>query len=130
MNPLSPPPTLPSLLQKAKGLYLLWYGYYQILPKTHRFTLGQKIDNLLTEVIEAIAIAIFLKPEEKIPYVRLAIRKTDTLKIFFMILWETKSLDNKKYITLSEKLSEIGKMLGGWNGQLSKPVKQNFPDKQ
>lgn len=107
----------------------MWYGYYLILPKNHRHTLGQKIDNLLTEIIEAIAIAIFLKSEEKIPYVRLAIRKTDTLKIFFMVLWETKSLDNKKYIALSEKLSEIGKMLGGWNGQLSKS-KQNSPKNQ
>lgn len=121
LNQLSPPPTLPSLLQKVKALYLLWYGYYLVLPKTHRHTLGQKADNLLTEIVEAIAIAIFLKPEEKIPYVRLAIRKTDTLKIFLLILWETKSLDNKKYITISKKLSEIGKMLGGWNGQLSKP---------
>lgn len=35
-------------------------------------------------------------------------------------LWETKSLDNKKYIALSEKIDEIGRMLGGWNGQLTK----------
>lgn len=74
----------------------------------------------MVEIIEAIAIAIFLKPEEKLPYVRLAIRKADTLKIFLMLLWETKSLDNKKDIVLSEKLNEVGKMLGGWNGQLSK----------
>jgi hypothetical protein len=37
-----------------------------------------------------------------------------------MILWETKSLDEKKYIALSIKLDEIGKMLGGWRGQLQK----------
>jgi hypothetical protein len=55
-----------------------------------------------------------------LPYIRRAIQKTDTLKILLMILWETKSLDNKKYIALSVKIDEIGKMLGGWNGQLSK----------
>ncbi len=65
--------------------------------------------------------------EEKLPYVRLAIRKVDTLKIFLMILWETKSLDNKKYIALSLKIDEIGRMLGGWNGQLQK---QNSPNKE
>lgn len=43
-----------------------------------------------------------------------------------MILWETKSLDDKKYIALSEQLHETGKMLGGWNGQLTK---QNSPAK-
>jgi len=37
-----------------------------------------------------------------------------------MILWEAKSLDTKKYIALSEVVDEIGKMLGGWNGQLTK----------
>jgi len=96
--------------------------------------LGQKVDNLLVAIIEAIAIAGFLPRGEKQPYVQLAIRKTDTLKIFLMILWETKSLDNKKYIALSEKVDEIGRMLGGWNGQLSKSAsatamadKQNSP---
>lgn len=77
---------------------------------------------MFVEIIEAIAQAGFLSRQEKAPYVRLAIRKTDTLKILLMVLWETKSLDNKKYIALSEKIEEIGKMLGGWNGQL---IKQN-----
>jgi hypothetical protein len=94
------------------------------LPKEHRYSLGKRVDTILIEIIEAIVIASFLKREEKLPYVRLAIRKTDTLKIFLMILWETKSLDNSKYIQLSEKVSEIGRMLGGWNGNLSSP-KQN-----
>jgi len=76
------------------------------------------------EIIEALATASFLLREEKLPYVRLSIRKVDTLKIFLMMLWETKSIDNKKYIILSEKTDEIGRMLGGWNGQLQK---QNSP---
>lgn len=70
--------------------------------------------------------ASFLSKDEKQPYVRVGIRKIDTLKIFLMILWETKSLNNKKYIALSLKIEEIGKMLGGWNGQL---IKQNSLNK-
>jgi hypothetical protein len=79
------------------------------------------------EIIESVVTASFLRKEEKLPYVRLAIRKSDTLKIFLMILWETKSLDTNKYIQLSEKLDEIGRMLGGWNGSLTK---QNSPEKK
>ena len=60
------------------------------------------------------------------PWVRLAIRKADTARLLLMVLWETKSLDDKKYIALSVKMDEIGKMLGGWSGQLSK---QNSPAK-
>ena len=58
------------------------------------------------------------------PWVRLAIRKLDTLKVLLLVLWETKSLDTKKYAALSIPLEEVGKMLGGWNGQLTK---QNTP---
>jgi hypothetical protein len=98
----------------------VWITFYETLPKLHKFSLGQKIDNLFIEVIEAIAIATFLSREEKLPWVRLAVRKTDTLKILLMVLWEAKSIDNKKYLALSLKVEEIGKMLGGWNGQLAK----------
>src|SRR5438552_12458542 len=105
---------------------MLWYRYYQTIPKTHRHSLGLRIDGLFVEVIEAVSIASFLSKEEKQPWVRLAIRKIDTVKILLTVLWETKSLDNKKYIALSIPLDEVGKMLGGWNGQLSK---QNSPIK-
>jgi hypothetical protein len=71
-------------------------------------------------LIESTASAAFLSREEKLPYLRLAIRKADTLKILMQILWETKSLDNKKYMELASKIAEIGKMLGGWHGQVIK----------
>ena len=83
--------------------------------------MGMKIDNYIIGIMEAIAIASFLRRSEKLPYVRSAIIKNDALKIFLMILWETKSLDNNKYLQLSEKAGEIGRMLGGWHGNLTSP---------
>ena len=88
--------------------------------------MGQKIDTLFVEIMEAISSASFLLREDKLPWVRLASRKTDTLKVLLMVLWETKSLQDKKYVALSIQLDEVGKMLGGWNGQI---LKQNSPDK-
>jgi len=114
-------------LQKIKDLYLLWYENYKSLPKEHRYTLGTKIDNLLSEIIEAVSSAAFLIGLEKSPYIKIAIRKIDASKIFLMLLWETRSLNDKKYLALSEKISAIGKMLGGWNGQV---IKQNLPTKR
>ena len=38
----------------------------------------------------------------------------DLLKFFLQVAWEIESLDNKKYISLSEKMGDAGKMLGGW----------------
>ncbi|HBH17149.1 MAG TPA: hypothetical protein DDW92_02720 [Candidatus Veblenbacteria bacterium] len=122
---VAPPPTifqprLLPLLQKLKTVYLLWFGYYQTLPKTTRYSLGQRIDTLFIETIEAISTASFMTRQEKMPYIRLAIRKLDTAKILLIVLWETKALPTKQYAALSAPLDEIGKMLGGWQGQLAK----------
>jgi hypothetical protein len=122
-NSLSTPPQLLPLLQRVKTVYILWISYYQILPKVHRYTLGAKIDSIFIDIIETISAASFLNKEEKAPYVRLAIRKTDTLKVLLLVLFETKSINDKKYIALSVPLEEIGRMLGGWNGQLNRQNK-------
>jgi hypothetical protein len=113
-------------MHKIKQAYLLWHGFCKDIPRQDRYSFGFRIDSLFVETIEAIAAASFLSPQEKHPYIRLAIRKFDALKVLLMILWETKSLDDKKYIALSVKLDEIGRNLGGWSGQLTK---QNSPVK-
>jgi hypothetical protein len=104
----------------------LWFSYYQNIPKLHRHSLGGRIDSLFVEVIESISVASFLQKDEKLTWVRIAIRKIDTVKVLLMILWESKSIDSKKYIALSLQIEEIGKMLGGWGGQI---IKQNSPKK-
>ncbi len=116
----TPPPQLLPVLEKLKSGYMVWIQLYQVLPKHHRHTLGQKIDQLLIEVIEAIAQASFLSKDEKHPYVRIAIRKMDTVKVLLLILWESKSIDDKKYIAISLPFDEVGRMLGGWHGQLTR----------
>ena len=115
-----PPPRLLPVLERVKQAYLLWHEYHSTLPKLHRYTLGEKIDSLFIDTIEAAAGAAYLKREEKAPYVRLAIRKLDGMKFLLMVLWESKSLDTKKYAALSQKIDEVGRMLGGWQGQLSR----------
>jgi len=118
---------LPPIFHKSKDAYLLWYTYYQILPKTHRYTLGKKLDETFLAILEAISVAAFLTPQEKQLYIKFAIKKMDLLKIFLMLLWETKSIDDKKYIGLSEKLDEIGRNLGGWLGKVV-GKKENSPN--
>ena len=85
--------------------------------------------------MEAISTASFLDITKKLPFIVFAIKKTDLMKVLLMVLWETKSLDTKKYIALSLKIDEVGKMLGGWNGRIVKDLeklalKQNSPAKK
>ncbi len=113
------------ILEHVKESYLLWHEYYSILPKVHRYTVGEKIDTLFIEIMEAVSGAVFLSSSEKLPWVRAAARKLDALKLLLLILWESGSLLDKKYIALSAKVDIVGKMLGGWQGQLQK---QNSPE--
>lgn len=123
----SPPQRLLPVLERVKQAYLLWHEYHATLPKLHRYTLGERIDVLFVEIMEAVSGAAFLPRGEKAPYVRLAIRKLDTLKLLLLVLWESKSVDTKKYAALSLKVDEAGRMLGGWQGQL---LKNSTPPKR
>ncbi len=122
---VTPPRTILPVLEKLKAVYILWYECHNGIPKSQKYSLGNRIDLIFIEIIEMTASSAFSIRAEKVPYIKIAIRKLDTLKILLMVLWESKGLDNKKYITLSEKLYEIGRNLGGWLGQI---VKQNSPD--
>ncbi|HEY4521312.1 MAG TPA: four helix bundle protein [Candidatus Paceibacterota bacterium] len=116
----TPPQRLLPLLERIKSSYILWHEYHSKLPKVHQYTVGAKIDLLFVEVMEMVSAAAFLPKHEKLPYLRIAIRKFDTIKLLLLVLWESKSLDTKKYAALSLPCDEIGKMLGGWQGQLIK----------
>lgn len=86
-------------------------------PKKSRYTLGGKIDALFLEAAESVYTAGYMNKEEKSAYIQKAIGKFDLLKFFLQIAWETKALDNARYEALSEPLTEIGRMLGGWSKQ-------------
>lgn len=113
------------VIQKLTAAYKLWHEFLPNFPKTSRYTLGEKIDSLFLEVTELAFLASYFYKVQKIPYVQKAIEKLDLLKFFLQIAWELKALDNKKFILLSEKLNEIGKMLGGWLRQLAKENSTN-----
>lgn len=112
------------MLIQLKSAYTLWVAPAAKLPKTVKYSLGLKIDTLFIDAIESIAIAIFVQRSDKLPYLKKAIARIDTLKVFLQLLWEMKSLDTKPYTAISEKVDEVGKMLGGWHGQV---IKQNSP---
>lgn len=122
MSIMVPPPTgfqsnLP-VLNKAVEAYKLWHRYHGDFPRLSRYTLGQKIDSLFTDLIERILLAGYAVREQKQQTVAQASVKLDALKFFLQVAWELKYLDHKIYSTLSTPLFEIGKMIGGWQRDL------------
>lgn len=108
------------IIQHFIGIYKLWHEFWPNFPKSSRYNLGAKIDSFFLEILELLFIAGYSPKEEKHSHLLKAVIKLDLLKFFFQISWELKFLDNKKYILISEKLNEAGKMLGGWYKQTIK----------
>lgn len=115
----------PIVLVKSKEAYGAWFKILADFPKIYRYSLGGKIENSFLSLLEIIFITAYLSGEKKQVQLMLAITKLDSLKFFLQLAWENKCLANNKYTQLSEQLSEIGRMLGGWKRGLETktPVK-------
>lgn len=107
-----------SIINKLIEIYKLWQQYLPDFPKTSRYTLGAKIDRFFLKTISNIYRGRYLSTKDKLKFIKKASVNLDLLKFFLRIAWEIKALDNKKYAALSEKLNEIGRMIGGWLKQL------------
>lgn len=79
-----------------------------------RFGIGQKIEHSFLAVLELTFTAAYLPPEQKIIMLGKTISQLDILKFFMQLAWESKLIPTNKYAELSQKLEEIGRMLGGW----------------
>jgi len=109
------------VILKEKEAYKYWLPLYRNFPKTERFSLGQKISQLIIEVLELTFTASYLPPDQKILLLGKTISRLDVLKFFLQLAWESKLISLDKYAELSKKFEEIGRMLGGWKkGLLSK----------
>lgn len=80
---------------------------------------------MFLDVLELSFACVYITPEQKIIVLGRVISKLDTLKFFTQLAWESKLIPQPKYIELSGKLEEIGKMLGGWRKGLQSPSTQN-----
>jgi hypothetical protein len=110
-------PKLIPVVLKLKNTYGIWQKYLVHFPKANRFTLGSKIDDIFLLSIEYCFLASYSSLGDKLMYIDKAISRCDLLKLLLLLAFETKDLDIKKYIHISEELAEAGKMLGGWRRQ-------------
>ena len=90
------------------------------ITKTLRYSLAIHIDQLFTEIVSLTAEAQFSPKEMRVIPISKAIIKNDTLKFMLYTLFELKGLNDKKFLSLSVKIEEVGRMLYGWKNQCPK----------
>lgn len=84
------------------------------MPRKDKYTLGQKCEIAILEVLESIIMASNLPKQEKLPVLKQASMKLDLVRVFLKLARDVKALENKKYQLLESQTEEIGRMLGGW----------------
>jgi polyphosphate kinase 2 (PPK2 family) len=102
------------VFKKAYEFYKMFYVFRTTVPKKDKYTIYQKSENLIIEIIEGILSASYKQKFEKIPALERTSLKLNVLRVFIRLMKEIQALDNKKYSALEEIIDEIGRMLGGW----------------
>ena len=81
------------------------------IPRTEKFNIGNEYKKSMYEMLENIL--ILNKTERKIQYLNLIDTKLNVQRILIRIMYKNRWIDIKKYNIAFEKISEIGKILGG-----------------
>ena len=102
------------IFKKTYELYKEFYSFRLSVPKQDRYTLWQKCESLLIEVLEGILFASQQAKPEKLPTLEKTSIKLNFLRVCIRLMKDVKAIDDKKYILTEAHLDEIGRMLGGW----------------
>lgn len=102
------------IFKKAYDLYKLFHEYRKVVPKQDRFTVFERCEHLILEVIENILQASSEQKQAKIPTLERCSLKLNMLRVFIRLMKDVKAIDAKKYVALEAIVDEIGRMLGGW----------------
>lgn len=105
------------MFQAVYKLYLSWYIRCGQIPKKDRFTIGQKIESLLLEIL---LLTVTAYHTTDLDYKRQSLLKANTclecVKIGMRLAKDVKALEQRWYIDYESRIQEMGKMLGGWIG--------------
>ena len=102
------------IFKKAYDLYRLFHEYRRVVPKQDRFTVFERCEHLILDVIESILQASGEQKQAKVPTLERCSLKLNMLRVFIRLMKDIKAIDVKKYVALETIVDEIGRMLGGW----------------
>mgnify|MGYP001365042028 FL=1 len=101
------------LFQKVYDLVLWFHPILNRFPKSQKFVLAQRIENCLIEILEDLVKLNSQKFRSEMLIENLNI-KIDRLRILVRLAKDLKFISIKSYGVFAEKITEVGKLLGGF----------------
>lgn len=102
------------IFKKTYDLYKMFHEYRKVVPKQDRFTIFERSEAAILEVLECIMQASGESKKEKLPTLERGSLKLNMLRVFVRLMKDIKTIDGKKYMNAEAAIDEIGRMLGGW----------------
>lgn len=102
------------ILRKIHELYKTFHEYRTLVPKHERFSIYERAENVIIDILEYILEASYSSKEHKAILLEKASVKLNIFRFFVRLMKESKTFDVKKYTLLQSIIDEIGRMLGGW----------------
>jgi len=81
-------------------------------PKSYRFSVAGKIENAILDFIEMTSVANTRR--DKLPLLRQADEALVRLRLLLRLSYEMRFINLKSYEYGSDRLVELGRLLGGW----------------
>ncbi len=103
-----------SIFKKTYDLYKEFYICLKNFPKQDKYSLGDKCNLVLVDIMEYLLTASSLSKLERLSYLEKASIKLNIFRVYVRLAKDIKALDDKKYILIQGLVDEIGRMLGGW----------------
>ena len=102
------------IFRKSYDLYKSFHTFRNLVPKNDRYTIWQKCESLLLDIIEGVLYSNQVSKTERLLALETTSVKLNLLRVFILLMKDTKAIDNKKYILFETLINETGRQLGGW----------------
>jgi hypothetical protein len=100
------------LIDKMYGL-VVWTSQHVVkFPRTHRFTLGGRLEDKLNTILEALIRAKYTA--DRLAVLNEANLELERLRFQFRLAKDLKCLPLESYGYASRTVNEVGQLVGGW----------------
>jgi hypothetical protein len=117
MKPDTPPPIYTALVELT-GWTL---DRTADIPKSHRFSFGQRLDNLTLDALLLAVRALYTPRTDKPPLLAELNLTLEQLRVLWRLLHDRRWISQQQLLFVNRQLDEIGRMTGGWLKSL--PIK-------
>ena len=118
------PPNVPQAVQSCHELLLWLIPQLDKLPRARRFTMGERIEAGLIDVLELLVEAAYTHAKE-VPLRRANLR-LEVVRHLWRLGFELKDVATRQYEHGAKLIDDLGRQIGGWLRSRGQRARENI----